>query len=145
MSEQVAPPSGTSEKKRGRFSVIFLICLIISTLLWLFVKLSREYTVSYEYHVTCCDVPSGKTIDQLSDSTLILSFKGKGFGFLAPQFLNKNRSVDISIKQLYKTKGSVETTQFTQNELTDYLKERGELSSSFVSVVEPSILFVYVK
>lgn len=139
--------TGKKEKqsKLKRPTLAFVICLGISMLLWLFVKLSREYTVTYNYDVTCMDVPKGKQVEQLSDSTLMLTFKGKGFVFLTPQFLARNRHIEFSIRQLYKTKGSVETTQFTQNELTDYLKEYSDLSSSFLTVEEPAIWFVYIK
>ncbi len=126
-------------------SLAFFICLGISLLLWIFMKLSREYTLSYEYTVTSCDVPKGKSVDQLSSNTLSLTFKGRGFYFLNPKFLEKNRHIDLSINNLYKDKGSVETTQFTQNELADYIKQYEDLGSEFVSVTDPNVLFVYVK
>lgn len=126
-------------------SLAFFICLAISLLLWMSMKLSREYTVTYNYDISCSGKAQGHTVDQLSSNTLTLVFKGRGFAFMNPHFREKNRHIDFDLAQLYKNKGAIETTQFTQNELSDYIKEYAGLGSDFVSVEDPNVLFVYIK
>lgn len=122
----------------------FVICLAISALLWVFVTLSREYTVTYDYKVTCVELPLGKSKADVStgdaSNSLRLTFKAKGFALLNPAFRESNRTVELSVKKLIKHKGeNLHSYQFTQSELTDYLKEEGVFGEEFESVESPTM------
>ena len=146
--QKVEQDSSKQEEKRGWPStpiVTFIICLIISALLWAIMSLSREYTVTYTYQVNCVDIPEGRILNQLSENTLSLTFKAKGFGLLNPCFMKKNRRINLSITKLYHHKGAVETATFTQKELTDYLREFDDLAPSFIGVSAPGAITVYFR
>ena len=117
----------------------FILCLAISALLWVFVTLSREYTVTYDYKVNCTDLPAGKNKADVS-SDLRLTFKAKGFALLNPAFRESNRLLNLSVEELVKHKGkNLNSYQFTQSELTDYLKESETFGEEFVKVEESSL------
>lgn len=122
----------------------FILCLAISAMLWVFVTLSREYTVTYDYKVNCIELPAGKNKANVStgdaSTDLRLTFKAKGFALLNPAFRESNRTIDLSVEQLVKHKGEkLNSYQFTQTELTDYLKESGIFGEEFVKVESPSM------
>ncbi len=124
----------------------FVVCLACSALLWLFVTLSREYTVTYDYKVQCKDLPSGKTKANVSsDATVRLTFTARGFAFLSPSYRDKNRVLDLSVKQLVRHKGdNLNSYQFTQSELTEYLRESNDWGEEFEGVESPHTLAIYL-
>lgn len=126
--------------------VTFFICLAISVLLWIFVTLSREYSVSYDFKVACTDLPQGKSKANVSsDATLRLTFKAKGFAFLSPQYWKNNRTVNVPVEQLIAHKGdNLNSYQFTQAEITEFVREHGDFGEAFVGVEEPSTLTIYL-
>lgn len=117
----------------------FFICLVISALLWIFVSLSQEYTVTYDYKVTFEDFPQEKSKAVAAPDTIRLTFKAKGFALLAPAYWESNRTLKLSVNKLvnYNKASNLDRYQFTQMELTDYLKEYGKLGEEFVCVESP--------
>lgn len=122
-------------------SLTFVICLAISAMLWVFVTLSREYTVTYDYSIHCIDLPSGKNKASVS-SDIRITFRAKGFALLNPAFRESNRQIDLSMKKLLKLTYKDERIgryHFTQSELTDYLKDSDTFGEEFVGVESPTI------
>lgn len=122
-------------------SLTFILCLAISAMLWLFVTLSREYTVTYDYRINCTDLPSGKSKADVS-SDIRLTFKAKGFSLLNPAYRESNRQINLSVKKLLKLTYKDEKIgryHFTQSELTDYLKDSDTFGEEFVGVESPTI------
>lgn len=124
----------------------FVVCLAFSALLWFFVTLSREYTVTYDYKVTCTDLPAGKKkADVSSDATLRLTFTAKGFEFLSPTFRDGNRDIRLSVKELVKHKGeNLNSYQFSQTEITDYLRSTNQWGEEFVGVEMERPMTIYL-
>jgi len=121
-------------------SLAFVLCLVISAMLWLFVSLAQEYTVNYDYKLSFTDMPPGKSKAVSGPNTLRLTFKAKGFTLLSPSFWESNRTLRLSVKELVKFKGeNLNSYQFTQTELTDYLKESGDFGEELVNVESPTM------
>lgn len=126
-------------------SSAFFVCLGIGILAWFFVTFSKEYTVSLDYHVHCTNLPAGKSAALLSDSTITLNFKSKGFTFLTPQFYKKNRNIDFSVSQLIQHKGhNLNSYQFSQNELQDYIRNNTEVGAYLLSIEYPDEMTIYL-
>ncbi len=89
-----------SAKFRVQIS-IFLICLALSFLLWLLVKLSKDYYYAVPFRIHFKEVPDPYMLKAKSDSTLVLRIKLQGFDLFSEHFLTvQERSFDLSLKHL---------------------------------------------
>jgi hypothetical protein len=75
------------EKNRSDY-VVFATFLVISTILWLLIKLSQEYSVSYNMHIYYKDAPKDKLITQEIDSTVAFNITASGFYLLKISFMH---------------------------------------------------------
>lgn len=137
----------TQEGKRIKLpSITFIICLIISALVWAFLTFSRTYEVTMDYAITCSDLPEGKTSATCSDPSLALTFKTKGFYYFMPRFQEKNRTINLDIRKLTVHKGlGLNTYRFTKNELKDYIRDLDGLNEFFVDVESPYEITIYLE
>lgn len=138
------------EKREGKRiklpSITFIICLVISALVWAFLTFSRTYEVTMDYAITCSDLPEGKTTATCSDPSLALTFKTKGFYYLMPRFQEKNRTINLDIRKLTVHKGlGLNTYRFTKNELKDYIRDLDGLNEFFVDVESPYEITIYLE
>jgi len=136
----------TQEGKRIKLpSITFIICLVISALVWAFLTFSRTYEVTMDYTITCSDLPEGKTDATCSDPSLALTFKTKGFYYFMPRFQEQNRTINLDIRKLTVHKGlGLSTYRFTKNELKDYIRDIDELNEFFVDVESPYEITIYL-
>lgn len=85
------------EKFRKRFS-IFLVCLVISIIIWFTVKMSNEYDTVIQMPVTFVNIPKNKVLTFASDSTLQVEVIEKGSRLFQMLYLQKVEPVSISLK-----------------------------------------------
>jgi len=57
----------------------FVIFIIISAIFWLLIKLSQEYSQTYNMEVTYSDIPMNKLLTQRIDSTVRFNITARGF------------------------------------------------------------------
>lgn len=57
----------------------FIIFIIISAIFWLLIKLSQEYSQTYNMNITYSDIPMNKLLTQRIDSTVRFSITARGF------------------------------------------------------------------
>lgn len=127
-------------------SLTFFICLGISALIWCVLTFSREYEVVLDYSVECINLPEGRTKATCSDPTISLKFKAKGFIYLTPDFSQKNRNIDLDMKELSSHKGiGLNSYRFTKNELKDYIRESEYVNEYFTDVDAPYEITVYLE
>lgn len=82
----------------------FLVCLILSAIAWFFINFSIDQEHTLEYKVICSELPDGKKSCTFSDTTLLLTFKTRGLDYLTPEYAEENRIVNLSVKELIKTR-----------------------------------------
>ena len=74
--------------------------ILISTLLWLIIKLSDTYTVTVPFAVHYVDIPASQLISD-NDQEVSASVKTSGFKLLNYYLRNKgNRKIDVSLKDI---------------------------------------------
>jgi hypothetical protein len=89
-----------SQKFRNQF-YIFLVCLVLSVLIWALVRLSKDYYYSIEYHLNYTQLPGNLRMVSSSDSTINLRIKIQGFEFFSEQFIIKQyREYEISLRNV---------------------------------------------
>jgi hypothetical protein len=66
----------SSENKNYRYrTTVFIICLLVSALLWLTIKFSSDYTVEIPYSINLKGIPEGKVLVNQPDSVLRINVK----------------------------------------------------------------------
>ena len=67
-------------KLRFRLSV-FLVCLLLSAILWGMIKLTHEYNITVKFDVQAATVPKGKILVGNADSIISITLKAKGLDY----------------------------------------------------------------
>ncbi len=67
------------EKKRRSNHLTFIIFIIISAVFWLLIKLSQEYSQTYNMQIIYKDIPANKLLTKQIDSTVKFNIKARGF------------------------------------------------------------------
>ena len=134
-----------SDYKLKRPPFAFLLCLLVAGGAWLFSVLSKEYTVTLEYQVVCSDLPTNKQSVTQSDSTINLTFHGRGFAFLNPKYSDKKRVLDISVNTITKNRSKRNVYSFNKKALTEYIRNTPGFENDFVEIESPESITIYLK
>jgi hypothetical protein len=84
-------------KLRKKFSV-FLLCLLISMFMWLFIKLTRDYTLDFRFSINYKNFPKHLVLSEVPDSLLTIGLNAKGFELLSARYLHGKRNLMISCR-----------------------------------------------
>jgi hypothetical protein len=87
------------EKFRQRLS-IFLVCLIISVIIWFTIKLSDKYDTVIQMPVTFTQIPKNKVLTFASDTLLQVEILEKGSDILRMLYVQHVSPVSISLRFL---------------------------------------------
>ncbi len=86
--------------QRDTKTSIFIICLLIAGVLWLFSKLSKDYDVYVEVPFAIANVPKDTKVVLLSDSLLRIHVQDNGFDLISTGLFGISRVLDIPFDQL---------------------------------------------
>ncbi len=81
-----------SEKRRKNNHFVFIVCILIAAFFWLLIKLSGDYSESYQFKITYNNAPIEKMLTGIIDTNVNISIKAKGF-----QMLKLELTEDVSI------------------------------------------------
>lgn len=79
---------------------VFLTCLLIAVLTWLFFALSNTYPYKVKSKVNFVNPPLNKAYDSLQEGTVMLSVEGTGWQLLFSKLRLSPKVVDVSLKNL---------------------------------------------
>jgi YbbR domain-containing protein len=114
-TEQIKPVTIT-KKRRRIFTFIFFIFL--SSLFWLLIKLSNNYTVPFDFTISIIDVPVDKWITGNNNHKIRAIVTTSGFNLLKDNYLKTNkRNLNISLltvpyRKLAKNNHYISTQNF---------------------------------
>ena len=115
---------------------IFLLFLLLATLFWSLIKLSKEYISEVEFELAYSDIPNNKLIQNEPDKKVKLTLKTIVFKLLNYEF--KKRVLDYSLTEIERKGGSMYFSETRSN--TNYLQ--AQLSAETVVLnIEPDTLF----
>lgn len=128
-------------QERRRHLLTFIVFLLISTLLWILVKLSKDYSTHSTFVINYTDVPVDKCIT--SDTTRVnFSFVADGFITLGHNLIPENkRVIDISLAEVPCHKESSKTYSFSSQYVAEKLARLLSINTSSISMNEAKILF----
>lgn len=97
--------------------------ILISTLLWLIIKLSDTYTVTVPFAVHYVDIPASQLISD-NGQEVSASVKTSGFKLLNYYLRNKdNRKINVSLKDIRYQKSDVNTYSFSSRYIVEKIGE----------------------
>lgn len=81
---------------RNRFSVFFIF-LIFSSLIWVVIQLSKDFTSTVTYKVNFMNVPEGRIITGASDTMITVGIDAQGFNLIKYHFIRKKPVIDLDL------------------------------------------------
>ncbi len=88
------------QRQGNKKTSVFIICLLIASVLWLFSKFSQDYNLSVEIPFAIVDVPKDTKVVLLSDSFLRVHVQDNGFDLIPIGLFGVSQTLDIPFSQL---------------------------------------------
>jgi hypothetical protein len=92
--------TGRKEHRSHPRLIVFLVCLAISILMWLFIELMKDYTDEVKYTVTFSNAPKDLILTHSGDSVISVWMNAQGFELLAAKYAHKLRDLTIDLSTL---------------------------------------------
>jgi hypothetical protein len=129
------------ERFRQRLS-IFLVCLVISVIIWFSIKLANNYDSIIEMPVTFTNLPKNKVLVGISDSVLKVEIVEKGSDLFRIQYVQKPMKATISLRNisLHNNNGIYEGILILSSFISDLEHEHGLLGK--IISVRPDTLYL---
>ncbi|MCC6250962.1 MAG: YbbR-like domain-containing protein [Bacteroidia bacterium] len=91
-----------SPKRLDKRLYAFLVCLLLSALLWLVTVFSKEYTTNISYSAYFLNLPSDKILIKDLPRSITIKAKASGFSLLGIQYSAKNDTLFIDASNIRK-------------------------------------------
>lgn len=88
--------------KNNRKIKIFLFFLVLSSLIWMLIELSKTYVTTVVFNVEYTNLPKGKLVQKKPVSALELIIKGQGFTLL--KYKAKKHKILLNLNNIFKYK-----------------------------------------
>lgn len=127
--------------KDRRKLLTFLIFLVISTVLWLLIKLSKDYSSQSSFTIHFTEVPVDKWISS-TEQVVKFSFETDGFHTLRHNVIRpQRRFVEIGINEVkYRQEGG-NTYSFSSQYVAEKLAKRIGINATDITMNEDKIYF----
>jgi hypothetical protein len=79
---------------------VFLVCLFLSSAMWAFIELMKDYTTDIEYSISFINVPEDLILVNQDDSTISVGVNAQGFELLVAQFLHDRKTLELDLSDL---------------------------------------------
>jgi hypothetical protein len=132
------------EKFRKKFSV-FLVCLLISIIIWFTLKLSDDYDKVIQVPVNFTYLPKNKVLTYVSDSVLQVEVLDKGSNIFRMIYIEQMTPVNISLKYLpiYPKGGGVYQGIINTSLLINEIEREQSLLGKVISVSPDSLYLLF--
>lgn len=136
-------PSETGRKEHRSHPrlIVFLVCLVISILMWLFIELMKDYTDEIKYNVTFINAPRDLILTHSGDSVISIGMNAQGFELLAAKYAHKLRELTIDLSTLkIKPTGDGYIAYLPSSRLIDQLGTQIRFDKE-ITYIKPDTLF----
>ena len=130
----------TTEKKsnlsitNNRKVKVFLFILVLTSIIWLLIELSKSYTSSAVFTVEYENLPNGKLLQSTPDSEIRLALKAPGFSLL--KYKIRKHSVKLNLKNVTKKSSSF---YLLPNKQLTYLNEQLSGENEIIRILKDTI------
>lgn len=94
--------SSIKSLKKNKKIRVFLFFLILSSIIWLLIELSKSYITPVVFNVEYTDLPSGKLVQKKPISEIKVAIKAPGFTLI--KYKIKKHKILLNLKNISKTK-----------------------------------------
>lgn len=130
---------------KARFSRklnVFLVCLIISVIIWLLISLSKNYSTEVEFPVEHYGFPQDRVLIDPLPQKLTLEVNSHGFELLTYKLFSRKDPVQVDMGKLrYRDRGERRKAYLPTRELLDRLSQQFP-DNTRIEDVDPDTLFV---
>lgn len=134
----------TQERKRPRSykkMVVYFVCLILSTVMWLFVELMKDYNDVITYSLQFENVPKDLILTNSADNNVQIDIKAQGFELLAAKYLKKNKTLTIDLSDIkYRHSAEGYSAFITTLKLKEELSKQLYFANN-ITGIKPDTLF----
>ncbi len=121
---------------------VFLICLLISIVIWFLIMLSNEAVTSLEYPVTFKNFPADMVLVNKPDSVLTFRIASGGFELITLKYLTRKKPVEIDLSNLNIEKsGDQYIARYPTSQLSELIFNRFNFSEELISISPENIFF----
>jgi len=130
-------------RRHRRQIAVFITCLLISGLLWLMIKLNRDYVHTITFRVNITGQHDGQQFIPLQNDTVVLELKAQGYQLLFNE-LSMARSLDIDLsKTLLRQSYRPDILYISSHSLLARIATQFPVSTELLNV-KPDTLFFRV-
>jgi hypothetical protein len=121
--------------------IVFLVCLAISILMWLFIELMKDYSDEVKYNITFTNMPKDLILTNSGDSLLHIGLRAQGFELLEARYTLKNRqlTIDLSALKIRQTADGY-TAYLPSAQVIEQLKTQIRFKNE-IAYIKPDTLF----
>ena len=133
--------AGRKEHRSHPRLIVFLVCLVISILMWLFIELMKDYTDEIQFNVSFINAPKDLILTNSGDSLITLGMNAQGFELLAAKYSKNLRelTIDLSTLKIRQT-GDGYTAYLTSARIIDQLGNQIRFKKE-ITYIKPDTLF----
>ena len=136
------PAKPEDRRERKSDNLVFIVCIIIASIFWLLIKLSAVYNEDYQFKVSYFNVPDGKNLSEIIDSTLDVTIKAKGFAILRLNLFEDMDNIAINLKDIGFTKRNGNVYQINTESLKEKIGDAIGIDPSDVTISRSILRFV---
>ena len=120
----------------------FLVCLLISTGLWLLIKLSEEFDTQNSFEIKLVDVPTSQMLTDNEQLTVKFSLHANGFETLGSKLLaDSKRIATISLSKIPYRVENGSTYSFNSQYVAEQIANILDVSASDITMNEDKVYF----
>jgi hypothetical protein len=133
--------TGRKEYRSHHRLIVFLVCLVISILMWLFIELMKDYTDEIKYNVTFTNAPKDLILTNSGDSVISIGMSAQGFELLAAKYAKSLRTltIDLSVLKIRPTEDGY-TAYLPLSRVTEQLGTQIHMQKQ-ITYIKPDTLF----
>lgn len=132
-------------KLRNRFSV-FLVCVVLSSLMWGSIKLTREYEAPVKYRVVPVNVPPGKILTGMPDSVVTLTLFARGIDLYSGLIFNRKNVLTVDLTKIrMQRNGEVYTGYMKSSAIFKSVAAQLPAGARLVAIDTDTLHFVFSK
>lgn len=92
---------------------VFIVCFIVSLSLWILIKLSNEYTISFKIPLTFVKPSAGRIVTNVSDSTIQISLKAQGYKLVVLRYFENPKPIVVDLSKTISSNNHAEEVLFS--------------------------------
>lgn len=122
---------------------IFFLCLFLSTIFWLFIKLSRQNVLEYNYSVNIENTPPDLQLTPYNEPTVNVKYNTTGAKFLFSGIIVKAGNIKLDFSNFdFRHEADTNFYFVTSNKIRKALSQRLDLDMDILSVSPDTLFYI---